>query len=207
MQKKRVANGARHRVCGSKSKKCSLPHDNLTPAQRKKLDGPVSSYSPTRYMPWEAFKHLPLDLQQEHLDYIQDRFRVGVNTISKVVFGLTGSTLRFHCERRGIRFQKFPGTVNAKTMAALENWLNPEETCADTVQEEAPAEEERTPAVRMPDLRDLPALMCGGEVRMSGLASELLPALAQMIGCNDAYMSVHFRFTPKKEENEPCENF
>ena len=29
MQKKRIAQGARHRVCGSKSKKCSLPSDLL----------------------------------------------------------------------------------------------------------------------------------------------------------------------------------
>lgn len=40
-EKKSIASGARHRVNGSKSKRCTLPSDYLTPAQRKKLNGEV----------------------------------------------------------------------------------------------------------------------------------------------------------------------
>lgn len=63
MQKKRIAQGARHRVCGSKSKKCSLPSDLLTAAQKRKLNGPVESYDMGRPMSWDRFTVMPRDLQ------------------------------------------------------------------------------------------------------------------------------------------------
>ena len=51
MQKKRIAQGARHRVCGSKSRKCSLPSDLLTAAQKRKLNGPVERYDMGKPIP------------------------------------------------------------------------------------------------------------------------------------------------------------
>ena len=44
MQKKRIARGASHMKRGSKSKKCTLPSDYLTAAQKRRLNGPVSTY-------------------------------------------------------------------------------------------------------------------------------------------------------------------
>lgn len=39
VQKKRLVASARKQKCGSKSKKCSLPSDNLTAAQLKAKNG------------------------------------------------------------------------------------------------------------------------------------------------------------------------
>ena len=55
MQKKRIARGAMHMKRGSKSKKCSLPHDGLTAAQLRRLNGPVSTYKMDEPMDWEGF--------------------------------------------------------------------------------------------------------------------------------------------------------
>lgn len=214
MQKKRIASGASHQKKGSKSRKCSLPHDNLTPAQRRKLDGPVHTYAINRPMSWEAFKALPKDLQQSHLDYIQNRFNIGVSTVSVLVFGKSRTALLLHCTRVGLSIQTHKGAkMSPEAKDALDRWLNQEEAAPaeETVApvecvEAAPAAEERTEeavsARWRAGLSDLPRLMCGGEIRMSGLASELLPALVSLVGGNDAYMSVHFRFTSVKEEKD-----
>lgn len=63
-ERKQLVYGSRHRVNGSKSKKCSLPSDSLTPSQRKKLDGVVVTVAMNKSMTYEDFKRLPLDLQR-----------------------------------------------------------------------------------------------------------------------------------------------
>ena len=52
LQKKRIASGAFHMKRGSRSKRCSLPSDNLTPAQLKRRNGPVSTYKLDQPMSW-----------------------------------------------------------------------------------------------------------------------------------------------------------
>ena len=44
LQKKRIARGAYHRKNGSKSKRCTLPSDYLTAAEKRKLNGEVMDY-------------------------------------------------------------------------------------------------------------------------------------------------------------------
>ena len=67
MQKKRIARGASHMKCGSKSKKCTLPSDYLTAAQKRRLNGPVSTYKLDEPMNWESFKAMPEDLQKKYI--------------------------------------------------------------------------------------------------------------------------------------------
>ena len=47
-EKKAIGRGARHRVRGSKSKRCSLPSDGMTHAQWKRSNGPVITYNLTK---------------------------------------------------------------------------------------------------------------------------------------------------------------
>jgi len=71
-ERKRNSRGAAARKCGSKSKKCSLPSDHLTAAQRKKLDGECKSYELSKPMKWDAFQSLPKDLQSEYIKKLSD---------------------------------------------------------------------------------------------------------------------------------------
>ena len=74
LQKKRTAAGARHMKRGSRSKRCSLPSDNLTPAQLKRRNGPVSTYKLDAPMGWDDFKAMPVDLQKQYLTYLVETY-------------------------------------------------------------------------------------------------------------------------------------
>ena len=68
MQKKRIARGASRMKRGSKSKKCTLPSDYLTAAQKRRLNGPVSTYKLDEPMSLESFKAMPEDLQKQYME-------------------------------------------------------------------------------------------------------------------------------------------
>ena len=74
LQKKRIAAGARHMKRGSRSKRCSLPSDNLTPAQLKRRNGPVSTYKLDAPMGWDDFKAMPVDLQKQYLTNLVETY-------------------------------------------------------------------------------------------------------------------------------------
>lgn len=132
MQKKRIANNAARMKRGSKSKKCSLPSDHLTPAQWKRRNGPVSTYSLNQPMDWETFKSLPTDIQQSYIDILQSRFNVTASTISKELFGKTGPALKALIEKNGLKYIKMKGkNMSADDREAWEHWLNPEK-CAES---------------------------------------------------------------------------
>lgn len=74
LQKKRTAAGARHMKRGSRSKRCSLPSDNLTPAQLKRRNGPVSTYKLDEPMRWDDFKSMPVDLQKRYMSNLIETY-------------------------------------------------------------------------------------------------------------------------------------
>ena len=74
LQKKRTAAGARHMKRGSRSKRCSLPSDHLTPAQLKRRNGPVSTYKLDEPMKWDDFKAMPVDLQKQYLTNLVETY-------------------------------------------------------------------------------------------------------------------------------------
>ena len=137
MQKKRIAHSAAHMKRGSKSKKCTLPSDHLTPAQWKRRNGPVNTYSLNQPMDWETFKSLPVDIQQSYIDILQSRFNVTAATISKELFGNTAPVLRLHMDKHGIKYTQMKGrNMSADERDLWERWLSP------VAPEWAPAEED-----------------------------------------------------------------
>lgn len=68
LQKKRVAAGAARMKRGSKSKKCTLLSDYLTPAQFKQRNGEVKVMNMNQPVLWADFKEWPEDLQKEYLN-------------------------------------------------------------------------------------------------------------------------------------------
>ena len=59
---------------GSRSKRCFLPSDNLTPAQLKRRNGPVSTYKLDAPMRWDDFKAMPVDLQKRYLTNLVETY-------------------------------------------------------------------------------------------------------------------------------------
>lgn len=214
-QMKSIARGAYHKKGGSKSKKCSLPSDNLTAAQKRKLNGPVETYTINQPMSWEAFKGMPLDLQQQHIDYVQSRFATGIGAVSKDGFGMSHDALRLHLVAHGLSYQKY-GKGHRGDIDGLRLWAtgctpsevepaeSPEssESVAQKGVSELPAAEkaESVKPNGAEGLELLPELFCGGKLCMSGTAKEVLPRLLTLIGNNDAWLSVHLSFTSRKDD-------
>lgn len=98
-----VKRSASKKKNGSKSKRCSLPSDNMTRKEIAKMNSPVQSWKMTEFYSWEEFKQMPKDIQAEYLNFIIDKYGVGLETISTVVFGKTRSTLMKHIVDNGIK--------------------------------------------------------------------------------------------------------
>lgn len=88
LQKKRIARGAYAKKGGSRSKKCTLPGDYLTPSQKKKLSTTIVSVTMTEPMSLEDFKKLPTDIKREYLEWLHSEFRVTQQMVSTDLFGM-----------------------------------------------------------------------------------------------------------------------
>lgn len=126
LQKKRIAAGARHMKRGSRSKRCSLPSDNLTPAQLKRRNGPVSTYKLDAPMRWDDFKAMPEDLQKKYLtnlvetygatnEMLGDMFYVHpthVGTVKKALGVISNNPHKLTGEKKAIRDQMWAAFCN-----------------------------------------------------------------------------------------------
>ena len=99
MQKKRIARGAAHMK--RKRKGCSLPSDNLTAAQKRRLNGPVSTYKLDEPMSWESFKAMPEDLQKQYILNLQNTYQANDKMIGKL-FGKSDVTVGEYRKKLGI---------------------------------------------------------------------------------------------------------
>ena len=95
MEKKRIASGARHMKRGSKSKKCYLPSDMLTPAQIKKKNGKVIKMDMTKPTSFNDFKTWPEDIQKEYLMRYVNEFGCTITDLAALL-NVYHSTLRKH---------------------------------------------------------------------------------------------------------------
>lgn len=213
--RKALVPSARKRKNGVHSKSCTLPSDSLTPAQQRKLNGPVKTYNICQPMSWEQFKEMPKDLQESYLRYVAQRFRVTMQTISQELFGLAPKRLSEYCSkyrldpptRRGARDSAGGGD-------ALRSWAlgeddrdepNPEEEMFFLAEPAAPVEpalSENTEPDE-PDVTDEPDEpvnpttrnpITSATLRMSGSAEEVMASLERFIGGRDVVMEVNIYF-------------
>lgn len=114
MEKKRIASGSRHMKRGSKSKKCSLPSDMLTPAQIKKKNGKVIKMDMTKPTSFKDFKTWPEDLQKEYLMRYVNEFGCTINDLAALL-NVYHATLRKHMSDIGFDKKVFaPGKRMSK---------------------------------------------------------------------------------------------
>ena len=98
-EKKSAGRGIYAKKNGSKSRKCTLPSDNLTKRQREKMNGEAMTYDLKKFYSWEAFKSLPVHIQVEYLNCLVDTYHVALTNIAKEQFGLCKTSLRSHAMR------------------------------------------------------------------------------------------------------------
>lgn len=192
--RKSLVPSSRHRVGGSMRKRCTIPSDNLTPAERKKLNGEVKTYALHRPMSWEAFKSMPLVHQQEHLDYIQNRFHLGVGTVGPTVFGLSAPTLSVYVKKMGLTAKPFRGSAPAARVNALEDWLNESDDQPESG--DSVCHEEPEPAVKPAPPRNCFADTVLREIRLSmaGSSAQISQTLFDYLDGHDAEVEVTIKF-------------
>lgn len=161
LQKKRIASGAFHMKRGSRSKRCSLPSDNLTPAQLKRRNGPMSTYKLDAPMRWDDFKSMPVDLQKQYLtnlietygttnEMLGDMFYVHptrVGTVKKALGVVSHNPHRLIGEKKAIRDQMWAAFCNGVVGGG--------DAVKETLRE---PEKVETPPVRCPDEQEEAAL-------------------------------------------------
>lgn len=84
LQKKRVAAGAARMKRGSKSKKCTLLSDYLTPAQLKAKNGEVKTMNMNQPVCWQDFKDWPADIQKEYIEVRMREFNCTMTGLAHI---------------------------------------------------------------------------------------------------------------------------
>lgn len=108
LQRKRIASQARYRKNGSKSKKCSLPSDNMTNSQWKERCGKINTYCLNRPLAWYEFKAMPKNLQSEYLRKYIERHHASATDFAEIMFGCSLKTLLNYCKNNelGVQFSR-----------------------------------------------------------------------------------------------------
>ena len=105
-ERKSQVNGARHRKCGSKSKKCTLPSDMLTAKEIKERSGEVISMNPQKRYNLGEFHKFPDDIKGIYIKAIQKRFHVGPSDIAEML-GMKPEAFRNYALMHNIIVENF----------------------------------------------------------------------------------------------------
>lgn len=182
-QKKNIAHSASRRKCGAKSKRCTLPSDRLSAAEKRKLNGKVVSYHMRKPMKWNEFLEMPEDLQMEYIrslvqsfdctsKCIADMFGVRRETFSKFLAG-SPIDIKFQrghkmSERDRKAWDVFIGVKQAEPEAEPEQMPEAEQP-ADPVQKTEPepeaVSEPQKPACAMTEF----SVQFTGEIRLQAI--------------------------------------
>lgn len=119
IQRKRLSGQSRHRKCGSKSKKCSLPSDSLTMKQWKERCGNVLSYNLNKPIGWEDFKSLPAHAQKEYITHLKENYGANAKSLADM-FGVKSLTVRRLMDKNNLQID-FP-VGHSMTNAQRAEW-------------------------------------------------------------------------------------
>ena len=212
MTKKRIARGAAARKCGSKSRRCTLPSDYLTDAQKKARNGKMSTYNLSKPMTYEQFKLMPRDLQREYLLKLRNDMHASSRVIAQM-FGCSYETVRVVIRNLGINTGGKKIYMNLDQLMRWNNWLSGDaantpvavtepEAETETEAEAISAAAEETEDASTPVNNDASteeikcAALLGGKLNLRGTASEILSRLAIVFGAeSDAQMFVSVKFS------------
>ena len=142
MQKKITARGARHKKNGSKSRRCTMPSDYLTKAQKEALNGPVTTILLNQPMDWATFKSLSDTLKKTYLVNLKNTYNPNTSMLARM-FGVTPNPVSAELRKHGLPTGLRGAKPDKSRQAAWEAFCNGVVGGGDNVQpkEEAPAEE------------------------------------------------------------------
>lgn len=139
-EKKRIARGAAAKKNGSKSKKCTLPSDYLTAKEKKALNGEVKTYCLSKPMSWSEFKAMPLNIQEEYILKLYERFEVSMVDLG-YLFGRSGKTIYAYFAEHDICSGLFKRGGNRSSQKRAEQRRQFEKWCVGIVEDNPPRAE------------------------------------------------------------------
>lgn len=102
-ERAQMKTGAAHRVNGSKSKNGgNFGVEYKTKKELDAMNGPVAEYNMKTFYNWQEFKAMPLDIQEEYITKLMNRYEIGCKTISINQFGMSKNALFNHLTKYGI---------------------------------------------------------------------------------------------------------
>lgn len=159
LQKKRLAQQAKYRKRGSKSKKCPMSTDHMTKKQWIERCGKIVTIKMDSPVSWASFKELSKQTQEEYLKNLMEKYHINASSLAEM-FHITPITVRRHIATQGLAVS-FPvgHSMNAEDRRAWELFLS-----GDTVEQS-----ENEVGVESEELRDEePMSMCSFSLRFSG---------------------------------------
>lgn len=102
LQKKRIAAGAFHKKNGGKSRGCTLPSDHLTEAERRKLNGPVTTIRLDEPMEYKAFKRLSDEQKKMYLARLEELYHPSQQMLGDM-FGVSAVAVCKALKKLGVR--------------------------------------------------------------------------------------------------------
>lgn len=92
---------------GKSHRGCTLPCDNKSNKELKKMNGEVMEMNIKAPMRWESFKKMPKDLQEEYLAFLHNEFGATLTDMA-LKFGISGRSSFFRwCKTQGLDTSKF----------------------------------------------------------------------------------------------------
>lgn len=85
-ERSKMAQGSRHKINGSKSRKCTLPHENLTRKELEKMNGECITINLNHFYTWEEFLAFSDDTKVDYIENLMSKYNVSISAISSVVF-------------------------------------------------------------------------------------------------------------------------
>ena len=215
MEKKRIAQGARARKCGSKSRKCTLPSDYLTAAQKKGLNGKVSTYNLSGPMTYSKFRVMPDDLQKEYLLKLRNEMGASLTAIGKMM-QCSPETVRQALIRHGLSTKL--SRMSFECNLRWNTWLKGEQLNNDRAEAPAPApseapvsEDKPVPAPSEAPVSEdkpaptpyIPCALNSCDMQLRGTKDEILATLGTLLSCmGDGRLELRTEIFKIREEDD-----
>ena len=124
LQKMRLAQQAKYRKRGSKSKKCPMSTDHMTKKQWIERCGKIVTIKMDSPVSWASFKELSKQTQEEYLKNLMEKYHINASSLAEM-FHITPITVRRHIATQGLAVS-FPvgHSMNAEDRRAWELFLS-----------------------------------------------------------------------------------
>lgn len=177
-QRKQIAQQARRRKCGSKSRRCNLPSDNITKKQWKERNGETVSVNMNQPLSWEMFKSVSKPTQEEYLTHLLEVFCVNATSLADM-FQVRPAVVRRYIQSRELAINFPVGRyMNTSQRAAWERFLKSGTTVGDAPSVDLPVEDIHSEKAAATTMKKV-SLTFSGKIDIPMIANSLRQILGE----------------------------